>query len=154
LGDRTLSNGCTGSDVREFQILANKLGAKLTVDGAYGSKTEAWVRTFQKSKKLTVDGVVGSKTLTALRAATAAPVPISSPAKRQPGSRTLRRDMTGEDVAFVQRFIGERRCGKPDGKFGSKTEAGVRWYQRMQGLTADGVVGKLTWGKMQVKVTY
>ncbi|GAB2958334.1 hypothetical protein GCM10027280_53840 [Micromonospora polyrhachis] len=154
LGDRTLTKGCTGSDVRELQNLANKLGAKLVVDGDLGAKTDAWIRSFQKSKKLAVDGVVGLKTIAALRAATTPAVPISQPAKAKPGSRTLRRGMTGEDVSFVQRWIGERRCGKPNGEFNPQTEAGVRWYQRMQGLADDGIVGPLTWGKMRVKVTY
>ncbi|MFF0174173.1 peptidoglycan-binding domain-containing protein [Micromonospora profundi] len=179
LGERVLRKGSTGGDVRELQTLANTLGAKppLAVDGDFGSRTEAWVRDFQKAKKLTVDGLVGPKTVAALRAANkpepakpSTPPKPSTPAKpatpakpqskppaqprRTPGSRTLRRDATGDDVGFVQRFIGERQCGKADGKFGARTEAGVRWYQKMQGLAADGVVGPRTWRKMGVKVTY
>ncbi|MFG3604615.1 peptidoglycan-binding domain-containing protein [Micromonospora chersina] len=29
-----------------------------------------------------------------------------------------------------------------------------RWYQRMRGLTDDGVVGRTTWTRMGVRVTY
>ncbi|MEU5909102.1 peptidoglycan-binding protein [Micromonospora sp. NPDC047527] len=181
LGDRVLRTGCTGADVRELQALANTLGAKppLTVDGDFGSRTEAWVSGFQKAKKLTVDGLVGPKTVAALRtASTPTPAKPSTTAKpptpakpqtkppakpptkppaqprREPGSRTLRRSATGDDVGFVQRFIGERRCGTADGEFGTRTEAGVRWYQKMQGLTADGAVGPRTWRKMGVQVRY
>ncbi|PMR60011.1 MULTISPECIES: peptidoglycan-binding domain-containing protein [Micromonospora] len=151
LGDRVLRRGSTGSDVRELQTLAGRLGGDLVVDGDFGPRTESWVRDFQKAQRLTVDGVVGAQTLAALRAATA-PAPPS--AGRQPGSRTVRRGSTGEDVAFVQRFVGERRCGPATGSFDAKTESGVRWYQGMRGITVDGVVGPVTWRQMGVRVTY
>ena len=32
-----------------------------------------------------------------------------------------------------------------DGKFGSKTEASVKAFQKANNLTADGIVGKNTW---------
>ncbi|MGW4465100.1 peptidoglycan-binding domain-containing protein [Micromonospora sp. NPDC004704] len=153
LGDRVLRKGSEGSDVRELQTLANRLGAKLTVDGDFGSKTDTWVRSFQKSHRLTVDGAVGAQTVAALREATK-PAPAPQPTGRAPGSRTLRRSMTGDDVAFVQRFIGEQRSGRPTGVFDAKTEAGVRWYQGMRRIAVDGVVGPQTWRQMQVRVTY
>lgn len=73
----------------------------------------------------------------------------------KPGSRTLRLAdplMTGDDVAYVQKWIGPARAGAADGKFGSQTQAGVRWYQSMRGLTVDGVVGAQTWRSMGVSV--
>ncbi|MFG3601338.1 peptidoglycan-binding domain-containing protein [Micromonospora chersina] len=153
LGDRVLKNGCRGSDVRELQTLADRLNARLTVDGAFGPRTAAWVRAFQQARKLTVDGIVGPATLAALRQATAPPQPQPQPG-RAPGCRTLKRGSTGEDVAFVKRFIGTRRCGPAGVDFDAATEAGVRWYQRMRGLDDDGVVGRLTWGQMGVRITY
>lgn len=72
----------------------------------------------------------------------------------EPGSRVLRATtppMVGSDVAFVQAFIGSARAGKADGVFGTTTERGVRWYQRMRGITADGVVGPATWRQMGVR---
>ncbi|MGW1061632.1 peptidoglycan-binding domain-containing protein [Micromonospora rubida] len=152
LGDRVLRRGSRGSDVRELQTVAGRLGARLAVDGDFGAATEAWVRTFQQSRKLAVDGVVGPWTVAALREATRPPAP--TPAGRAPGSRTLRRGTDGDDVAFVQRFVGERRCGRATGAFDARTEAGVRWYQGMRGITVDGVVGPQTWRQMQVKVAY
>lgn len=67
-----------------------------------------------------------------------------------PGSRTLREGMTGTDVQFVQRFIGPSHMGPADGKAGPKFTAGVKWYQHMRGLGADGVVtkGGPTWRAM------
>ncbi|MBM0257347.1 peptidoglycan-binding protein [Micromonospora sp. 4G55] len=55
-------------------------------------------------------------------------------------------------MAFVQRFVGAKRCGPANGAFDAKTEAGVRWYQGMRGLTVDGVVGPATWAAMGVRV--
>lgn len=65
-----------------------------------------------------------------------------------PGGRTLyytRPPFVGDDVKYVQRFIGRARCGEDDGVFGPHTERGVRWYQHMRGLHVDGIVGPLTW---------
>lgn len=54
---------------------------------------------------------------------------------------TLRRGSTGELVKNVQEKIGVR----PDGDFGSKTEAAVRNFQRARGMVPDGIVGPNTW---------
>ncbi|SCF18247.1 Peptidoglycan-binding (PGRP) domain of peptidoglycan hydrolases-containing protein [Micromonospora viridifaciens] len=151
LGDRILRTGCRGSDVRELQTLANRVGARLATDGVFGPKTTTWIRSFQKSHKLEVDGIVGPKTIAALRMATRPPAPQPG---RAPGSRTIRTGSKGEDVAFVKRFIGARRCGPASIEFDARTESGVRWYQGMRGLTADGIIGRLTWAEMGVRVTY
>jgi peptidoglycan hydrolase-like protein with peptidoglycan-binding domain len=76
---------------------------------------------------------------------------------RRPGTRTLVHAtpmLTGRDVAFVQAFIGQRRCGTPDGEYGPRTCAGVEWYQRMRGIGVDGEVGPQTWRSMGVEPTY
>ncbi|MEH0981388.1 peptidoglycan-binding domain-containing protein [Micromonospora sp. CPCC 205556] len=51
-------------------------------------------------------------------------------------------------------FVGAGRCGPPGTDFDEFTETGVRWYQRTRDLTDDGVVGRLTWAQMGVRVTY
>jgi hypothetical protein len=83
----------------------------------------------------------------------AKPAP-GKPAGRKPGSRELRKGMKGDDVEFVQTFVGPAWCGPADGEFGDRTIAGIRRYQRMRGLTADGIVGKKTWAQMKVKTSY
>ncbi|MEH0844224.1 peptidoglycan-binding protein [Micromonospora sp. CPCC 205711] len=157
LGDRVLRDGSRGGDVRELQTLANALDARLSVDGAFGAATAAWVRTFQTARRLTADGVVGPRTVAALRAAgrptPAGPGPQPVPA-HAPGSRLLRVGATGVDVAFVQRFVGATRCGPANGRFDATTESGVRWYQGMRGLAVDGVVGRATWAAMGVRVGF
>lgn len=57
-----LKKGDKGENVK---ILQKALGG-LTVDGDFGTKTEAAVKEFQKSKGLTVDGLVGNATQKAL----------------------------------------------------------------------------------------
>lgn len=66
------------------------------------------------------------------------------------GSRQLKQGAKGTDVKFVQTWIGTKHAGKADGDFGPTTTAGVKWYQAMRGLKADGVVGPKTWAAMGV----
>lgn len=39
-------------------------------------------------------------------------------------------------------------CGVPDGYFGSKTLTAVKNFQAMEGLTVDGIVGRITWDRI------
>jgi len=50
----------------------------------------------------------------------------------------------GEEVKKLQQKLGV----DPIGKFGPKTEAAVKAWQSANGLTADGIVGDGTWGKL------
>jgi len=50
----------------------------------------------------------------------------------------------GEDVKKLQEKLGV----DPIGKFGPKTEAAVKAWQAINGLTADGIVGDGTWAKL------
>ena len=71
LGSRLLKNGSVGGDVKTLQELMNQLGAALAVDGDFGSKTEAAVKTFQKKAGIKQDGKYGSQSHAALMAAIA-----------------------------------------------------------------------------------
>jgi peptidoglycan hydrolase-like protein with peptidoglycan-binding domain len=70
------------------------------------------------------------------------------------GTRLLRlrpTRMKGTDVRYVQRFIGEAKCGPSDGIFGPRSESGVRWYQDMRGISVNGTVDQRTWSNMGVR---
>ncbi len=63
----TSRRGSSGSEVRKIQEKLKRWGYYSgSVDGIYGSKTEAAVKKFQKNNGLTVDGIAGKKTLEAM----------------------------------------------------------------------------------------
>jgi len=59
---------------------------------------------------------------------------------------TLRKGTKGNEVKELQKILGITS----DGDFGKKTEAAVKKWQTENGLTADGIVGPLTWFSMSV----
>ena len=59
--------GTDDHHVEQIQKRITQLGYPLTADSAFGPKTDAGVRWFQKLKGLTVDGRVGPKTWAALK---------------------------------------------------------------------------------------
>ena len=71
--------------------------------------------------------------------------------KPEPGTdkHTLRRGSQGAYVTLAQTKLIQMGYDLTpygaDGKFGAKTEAAVKQFQRDQGLEADGIVGPKTW---------
>ena len=78
--------------------------------------------------------------------------PIRGIMSSYPGT-PLRRGSTGPNVVVIQTSLNRISQNYPaipkisavDGIFGSQTEAAVRAFQQIFGLTADGVVGPATW---------
>jgi hypothetical protein len=65
----SLENGSTGVDVERLQsALTAALGQTITIDGDFGSGTEAAVKSYQTAAGLSSDGEVGPLTWTALQA--------------------------------------------------------------------------------------
>ena len=66
---------------------------------------------------------------------------------------TVRRGSSGEDVKYVQEALialgYDLGSYGADGKFGAKTEAAVKAFQRANGLNPDGVVGPLTYTALE-----
>jgi peptidoglycan hydrolase-like protein with peptidoglycan-binding domain len=121
--------------VRSLQYLLNAHGARITVDGVFGSATEAAVRAYQRAHGLVADGVVGSATWSSVIV-------------------TIKRGSTGPAVRALQDQINFRNLRGSgflavDGVFGPKTEAWVRGFQdamsKQLPFTVDGVVGPMTW---------
>ena len=68
LGDRVpLRRGMSGHDVKILQDFLNRVGIKLSVDGAYGTGTYRAVRRFQQRAELRVDGVFRADSIDRLR---------------------------------------------------------------------------------------
>lgn len=70
----------------------------------------------------------------------------------KPGSRTISAALKsrGDDVKFVQKWIGKKRMGPADGIAGPRFTSGVKWYQGVRNLKQTGVVDKggATWKAM------
>lgn len=62
----------------------------------------------------------------------------------------LRNGSRGNQVRTVQRLLIVQGYapGVADGIFGARTESAVKEFQRRNGLTSDGIVGKQTWDKL------
>lgn len=130
--------------VRSVQTKANRLGAKLVVDGKDGPATQAWVRSFQKSNRLNADGIAGPLTVAKIDAKLAPATTVRPVIKR--GSK-------GQAVAELQARLAANyplyaRNLKADGDFGPATDAAVREFQRRAGLKVDGIVGAQTWKRL------
>lgn len=67
VAEPTLKKGCTGSEVKKLQSNLNTLNIKdssgnaLALDGEFGSCTRQALKKFQKKYGLTVDGIYGAK---------------------------------------------------------------------------------------------
>lgn len=138
-GQPTIGPGATGEPVRRAQrALRRTPDLGLVVDGIFGSKTEAAVKTFQRGKGLTVDGIVGPRTWAAL--------PDGGPMP------TLQQGSTGDVVRSLQQVLTNGAAGEwnttpqgVDGDFGPHTRSSVEAFQRWGHVTADGIVGDETW---------
>ena len=79
-----------------------------------------------------------------------APTPTPAPVAEHWPPRTIDKNMNGYDVMVLQAVLKAR--GYPvtvvDGDFGSYLEEQVKKFQQANGLTIDGVVGPMTWGKL------
>ena len=68
--------------------------------------------------------------------------------------KTVKIGMKGDIVGDIQALLYYRKytniskTGKVDKVFGTRTKASVQEFQTNNGLTADGVVGKETWAKL------
>ena len=144
----TVYSGSRGESVKTLQEKLNAKGFNAgSVDGIFGKNTRAAVMAFQKANGLAADGIVGKLTWAKLYDTTAALPAASTATGTQP---TVYRGSRGDAVRRLQELLNKKGfdCGAADGIFGSKTYAAVVAFQKANGLSADGIVGPLTWGKL------
>ncbi len=109
------------------------------IDAIIGPKTVAAVRTFQRMHRLHVTGIADLSTRRELG-------PLGTPLF---GSRTLAPGKFGWDVAVMQFLLNKHGVRVPVNAYMDKpTVAGVRRYQRVMHLPADGVAGPATFAAL------
>ncbi len=156
---RVLQEGSRGNEVLRIQnylaFIANAMPDLFTAptpDGIYGNVTRDAVLAFQNYYGLVQTGTVNEATwngiVTTYFALGGGEV---APTRPYPGT-PLRRGSTGDDVSWVQTMLNTIAgvdLSLPtltvDGIFGAETERVVRQFQQNYGLSADGIVGPLTW---------
>lgn len=152
----SLRVGSRGDSVKQVQQCLNGVRSVhpqipwLVEDGIFGNGTHNAVVIFQGLFGLTQDGVVGPQTWNRImaecnRTAPSPSLPVYPGAPLRVGSR-------GANVTLMQTFlnrIGEVHTSIPrltaDGVFGNQTLLAVQAFQRLYGLTPDGIIGPLTW---------
>lgn len=162
-----LRRGSSGPNVVVIQVELNRISQNYpaipklaTVDGIYGSRTEAAVRKFQEIFGLEVDGIVGKATWYALVRLYTAVTQLSE--LRSQGQRfysisweypnSPRLGSTGEKVRHLQYMLAVLAAYIPaipsvavDGVFGIRTQEAVIAVQQYFGLPQTGVVDAATW---------
>lgn len=130
----SLCFGMEGDKVREIQEQLKKLGLynEPEITGYYGRKTEAAVKSFQEAAGMKADGIAGAKTREAL----------FSDFK----SDSLIPGMKGDSVNKLQQRLKDLGyyTGAVTGLYGQLTEKAVSYFQKLNGLSDDGIAGKLT----------
>ncbi len=163
-----LRQGDAGQNVRLVQFwlkIARTVYTSLRgleVDGVFGADTAAAVKRFQSYFGLTSDGVVGKNTWNKLHEVYNDIANDLLSESLRPGEYpgVLRRGSTGRAVRELQYYLylmsaydSSLPAVSIDGSFGAATEAAVRAYQALAGLTVDGVVGRATWSSLYTQAS-
>jgi N-acetylmuramoyl-L-alanine amidase len=77
----------------------------------------------------------------------------TTPPPPTPGARpVIRQGARGDMVTEAQRLLNRAPTALPrlveDGIFGPRTDARTREFQTAQGITVDGIIGPVTWGRL------
>ncbi len=147
----TLMFGSRGTAVLQLQQALNALGYDTNgADGKFGKGTEQAVKDYQKANGLTADGKAGVKTLAQLYSGSSVSGSTSGTASSEiytaKNPNTLQSGDSGSKVTQLQnalKLLGFY-TGGVDGKFGSGTKKAVMQFQRVNGLTVDGLAGTQT----------
>ena len=165
-----LRRGSSGPNVVIIQVSLNRISQNYpaipklsSVDGIFGSQTEASVRAFQQIFGLTPDGIVGKATWYALVRVYTAVNRLSElrslgqqfynvnweyPNALQEGNRGEKVRLLQYMLTVVAEFIDEIPPLSIDGIFGPATENAVRTIQEWLGLPITGIVDERTWDEI------
>ena len=162
--------GTSLNEVRTLQLRLNRISAnypaipKVTVTGIFDQDTENAVRAFQRIFQLTEDGIVGKETwyriqyvfASVKRLAELNSEGLSLEDVSLQYTEQLSEGMTGTPVRVLQYLLAVVGAYYPevpylsniDGVFGPQTRDAVIAFQRLRGLTPDGIVGRETWNAL------
>lgn len=163
--------GTVGEDVRTIQRQLNRIRRNYPsipnipqTNGVFEATTRAAVRQFQSIFNLAVDGIVGRATWYKIKRIYNAVIKVSELYSEgitisdidRIYSTSLRRGNRGNEVKLIQYYLNflsffNNRLPSidADGIFGPATENAVKAFQSEYGLTADGIVGRDTWNRLQ-----
>lgn len=154
-----LQKGSQGENVKLAQYFLRVISQyyeairPIDIDGIFGSGTETAVKSFQRMRGLRPDGVIGPDTWEALYESYFAVTRSSGLAVPYPGY-LLQVGSRGDNVKLMQQYLNAISNVYPqppitaDGIYGERTASAVRSFQRLTGLTPDGIIGSVTWGRI------
>ena len=165
-----LRRGSSGPYVVVIQASLNRISQNYpaipkvpTVDGIFGSRTEASVRAFQRIFGLTPDGIVGKATWYALVRLYTAVTRLSElrsqgqrfysidweyPNSLYPGDQGNKIRHLQYMLSMLSEFIDEIPNINIDGIYGPATESAVRAAQGWFGLPVTGITDSATWDEI------
>ena len=165
-----LGLGSSGADVQLKQVQLNRISAnypaipKIPIaDGLFDLATEDAVRAYQRIFGLQEDGIIGNATWNSLSYIYAAVkrlgeldsegIAFSELPQQRP--EVLRAGDSGNEVELLQYFLAvvanfydEVPPVTPTGVYDAATVAAVEAFQRIYGLTVDGITGIRTWNDL------
>ena len=170
-----IRRGSSGPNVVVIQTELNRISQNYpaipklaAVDGIFGSRTEASVRSFQQIFALSVDGIVGNATWYALVRLYTAVTQLSElrsqgqkyyaiswayPDGLRPGSRGDQVRHLQYMLSVLSEYIPQIPVIQVDGIYGPATADAVRAAQRRFGLPQTGTVDAATWEAVYNQVT-
>jgi murein DD-endopeptidase MepM/ murein hydrolase activator NlpD len=133
-----------GQQVKQGQVIGLMGGSGLGKENGYGSHLHL---AFRVGGKPTMGAGNIDYEVFRVQQGGAPAAPTAAPAggaRPYPGRMLKQGEPANADVLYLQNKLGVN----PTGPFGPKTHAAVVAFQKSKGLTADGIVGPLTWGKL------
>lgn len=140
----------TGSQAgaREMQALLNYQNYPVgTPDGLFGTGTETVLKAYQQARQLDADGICGDKTWQSLTL-------------EEPFETEVLIDQNGDSTALcelgdsndvvrqLQQRLATQYALDVTGTYDNTTDQYVRAYQTANSITANGIVGPITWNKL------